>query len=197
MKTTLKLPKFKIDRAKGVAKELERIHLLGVDSWVTTVAAAAGGTPWSGESLGSLRPVVEALRRKGVQDNAGPFLEHRINDRVIKTYRDWFALKRQNRWWRFHLSISGKVTKKIKTPELGADRQRLFYKFESEGVGRKFTFTFNPQIYQFRLNENFRDKSYTSPWHSFEQGMKAYNERVLYEVEHSVFLKDLVDLIPF
>jgi len=197
MKTVLNLPKFKIDRAKGVAKELEKIHLLGVDSWVTTVAMAAGGWPWSGESLGSLRPVVAMLKRKGVTDNAGPALESRINDRVIKTYRDWFSLKRQNRYWRFHLTISGKPTKKIKTPELGADRQRLFYKFTSDGVGRKFTFSFNPQIYQFRVNEYRGDKSHNSPWRSFEQGMQAYNARVQYEVEHSEFLKHLVDLIPF
>lgn len=191
MKTQITLPKIRIPRAKGVADELNRIHLTGVDAWLGTVARLAGGGPWSGESLGSLRPVADVLRAYAIFGDGPVILEQRIAGRKIQSEDDW---KRFPKHWRYHLSTSGEATTQIKTPELGAQVQAPGVKFFRDGTRRIFRFEFDVKIFQFAVNEKGKSLSLSSPWESFEAGRKAYKETVQKEYKESFFFQSLFRL---
>lgn len=189
MKTKLVLNKWVPKMAPAtVNKELEEMFLMALDAWLTTVAKEGGGSPWSGETLGSLRPVADFLDKKRVIGLGSTVLEDRINSRVIQTYEDWFKFKK-GQSWRFHLTKFGKKTDLIKTPDLGAKVQKSHFNVDLLRDLAIFRFSFEPQIYQFLKNEKTRGISHSAPWKALEKGRKAYKATLKQLYANSVRLK--------
>jgi hypothetical protein len=178
---------FKIPQFLGVADELKRIHYLGVNNWVAVVAVTGGGIPWSGESLGSLRPVVDFLEKRGII-GAREVLEDRIAGRVIQTVDQWNRFPKD---WRFHLTSSGSLTEALKSPELGAQTQEGNFEFKTDGTRRIYTFNFDISIFQFKINEEQASISHTSPWRSFREAGQEFSDKVRIEFEKSDFFQAL------